>query len=53
MQVVQTIPDDAYKKVYSDEFIAVSVNGMTSPWMQYFIKYDLAKEKKPLLFYEQ
>ncbi|MDR2087479.1 MAG: alpha/beta fold hydrolase [Dysgonamonadaceae bacterium] len=52
-QVVQTIPDVAYKEMYNDNFIATSVNGMTSPWMQYFIKYDpalaLEKVKCPVL----
>jgi pimeloyl-ACP methyl ester carboxylesterase len=51
-QAIQNVPE-AYKAMYDDHFIAASVNRMTSPWMQYFIKYDpastLEKVKCPLL----
>jgi fermentation-respiration switch protein FrsA (DUF1100 family) len=51
-QAIQDVPD-AYKAMYNDNFIAASVKRMTSPWMQYFIKYDpattLEKVKCPVL----
>jgi pimeloyl-ACP methyl ester carboxylesterase len=51
-QLVQTIPE-TYRAMYSDDFIAASVKQLTSPWMQYFIKYDpasaLEKVKCPVL----
>jgi fermentation-respiration switch protein FrsA (DUF1100 family) len=38
-QAVNDLPDAA-KEIYSDHFIQTSVESLTGPWMQYFIKYD-------------
>jgi dienelactone hydrolase len=51
-QVAKNLPDAA-KETYDDNFIKASVERMTNPWMQYFIKYDpaptLEKVKCPVL----
>jgi fermentation-respiration switch protein FrsA (DUF1100 family) len=51
-QVLKDIPDAA-KATYDDNFINASVERLTSPWMQYFLKYDpapaLEKVKCPVL----
>ncbi|MDR1343503.1 MAG: alpha/beta fold hydrolase [Prevotellaceae bacterium] len=51
-QVTDTMPISV-REVYNDSFIKSSVEAMTSPWMQYFIKYDpavaLEKVKCPVL----
>jgi pimeloyl-ACP methyl ester carboxylesterase len=51
-QVVKDLPA-AEKETYNDTFIKVSVERLTGPWMQYFIKYDpapaLKKVKCPVL----
>ncbi|MDR1672595.1 MAG: alpha/beta fold hydrolase [Bacteroidales bacterium] len=51
-QALKDIPDDA-KAMYDDNFIKASIGRLTSPWMQYFIKYDpapaLEKVKCPVL----
>ena len=45
--------DDKPQGMSNDDFIALQVNRVTSPWMQYFIKYDpapaLEKVKCPVL----
>jgi dipeptidyl aminopeptidase/acylaminoacyl peptidase len=53
-QVVQDIPDtEKSKETYDDNYIKASVEKITDPWMQYFIKYDpapaLEKVKCPVL----
>ena len=53
-QVIKEIPEDApSKSIYSEEFVKASINQMTTPWMQYFLKYDpapaLEKVKCPVL----
>jgi pimeloyl-ACP methyl ester carboxylesterase len=51
-QVMQDIPNPA-KEMYDDNFIKASVERLTSPWTQYFIRYDpapaLKKVKCPVL----
>ncbi|MDR0757427.1 MAG: alpha/beta fold hydrolase [Tannerella sp.] len=50
-QAIQELPATA--NAYNDNFIKASVERLTSPWMQYFIKYDpataLEKVKCPVL----
>lgn len=53
-QAIKDIPDtEISKKIYNESFIATSINHLTSPWMQYFIKCDpaptLEKVKCPVL----
>lgn len=51
-QILKALPD-THKERYDDNFINVSVAGLTSPWMQYFVKYEpataLEKVKCPVL----
>jgi dipeptidyl aminopeptidase/acylaminoacyl peptidase len=51
-QVVKELPATE-KETYNDTFIKAAVEQLTSPWMQYFIKYDpapaLEKVKCPVL----
>jgi pimeloyl-ACP methyl ester carboxylesterase len=53
-QIVQEIPESGLPKgVNKSDFIKPMVDNLTSPWMQYFIKYDpapdLQKVKCPVL----
>jgi dienelactone hydrolase len=51
--IKETLNDNKPKNMTDDEFVSLQVDQMTSPWMQYFIKYNpaitLEKVKCPVL----